>query len=58
MCSLLFNLAVPILVIWIVLGIGYLFYLNRSNPAGLERGKDVFLEDPEAEPKNLLSALK
>ncbi len=53
-----FNLAVPILVIWIVLGIGYLFYLNRSNPAGLERGKDVFLEDPEAEPQNLLRALE
>ncbi|HET7641136.1 MAG TPA: amino acid permease, partial [Ktedonobacteraceae bacterium] len=53
-----FNLAVPILVIWIVLGIGYLFYLNRNNPAGLERGKDVFLEDPEAEPKNLLSVLE
>ena len=53
-----FNLAVPILLIWIVLGIGYLFYLNRSNPAGLERGKDVFLEDPEAEPQNLLRALE
>ena len=53
-----FNLSVPILVIWIVLGIVYLLYLNRRNPAGLERGKDVFLEDPESEPKNLLSALE
>jgi hypothetical protein len=41
-----------------VLGIVYLLYLNRRNPAGLERGKDVFLEDPESEPQNLLSALE
>lgn len=52
------NLSVPVLVVWIVLGIFYLLYLNRSNPEGLERGKDVFLEDPESEPKNLLSALE
>jgi hypothetical protein len=48
---------VPVLVVWIVLGILYLLYLNRTNPKGLERGKDVFLEDLEPEPKNLLSAL-
>jgi amino acid transporter len=52
------NLSLPILVIWIVLGIVYLFYLNRKNPAGLERGKDVFIKDPEAEPSNLLDALE
>lgn len=52
------NLSVPILVVWIVLGIFYLLYLNRRNPEGLERGKDVFLEDPESEPQSLLSALE
>src|SRR5258706_3235637 len=52
------NLSVPVLVVWIVLGVLYLLYLNRSNPKGLERGKDVFLEDLEPEPKNLLSALE
>jgi amino acid transporter len=52
------NLSLPILVVWIVLGILYLLYLNRTNPTGLERGKDVFLEDREAEPQNLLDALE
>jgi amino acid transporter len=52
------NLSVPVLVVWIVLGVLYLLYLNRTNPEGLERGKDVFLEDLEPEPKNLLSALE
>jgi len=52
------NLSLPVLAVWIVLGILYLLYLNRTNPKGLERGKDVFLEDLEPEPKNLLSALE
>lgn len=51
------NLAVPILVIWIVLGIGYLLYLSRSNPVALERGKEVFLDDTEREPTGLMSGL-
>src|SRR5258708_24583281 len=52
------NLSLPVLAVWIVLGILYPLYLNRTNPKGLERGKDVFLEDLEPEPKNLLSALE
>jgi amino acid transporter len=53
-----FNLALPVLLVWIVLGIVYLFYLNRTNPTGLERGKDVFYQDLEAEPENLRDALE
>ncbi len=51
-------LSLPILAVWIILGCVYLFYLNRNNPAALERGKEIFLEDPEQEPQNLLSALE
>ncbi len=52
------NLSLPILLVWIVLGVVYLLYLNRNNPTGLERGKDVFIEDLEPEPHNLLEALE
>ena len=53
-----FNLAVPVLLVWIVLGIVYLLYLNRNNPTGLQRSKDVFYQDPEPEPENLRDALE
>ena len=52
------NLALPILLVWIVLGVVYLLYLNRTNLAGLERSKDVFIQDPEPEPHSLLEALE
>ncbi len=51
------NLALPILVIWIVLGIAYMLYLNRKKPAALARGKEVFLDDSEREPAGLMSGL-
>jgi amino acid transporter len=51
------NLTVPIVVIWLVLGVIYLFYLQRNKPAALERGKDMFLDDPEPEPTDLEHAL-
>jgi amino acid transporter len=51
------NLALPILLVWFVLGIGYLLYLNRNNPTALERGKDIFLEDLEPEPTGLVRDL-
>ena len=53
-----FNLAVPVLLVWIVLGIVYLLYLNRTNPTGLQRSKEVFYQDPEPEPENLRDALE
>jgi len=53
-----FNLALPILLVWIVLGIVYLIYLNRTNPTGLQRSKEVFYQDPEPEPENLRDALE
>jgi len=53
-----FNLAVPVLLVWIVLGIVYLLYLNRTNPTGLQRSKEVFYQDPEPEPGNLRDALE
>jgi amino acid transporter len=51
------NLTVPIVVIWLVLGVIYLFYLQRKKPAALERGKDMFLNDSESEPTDLEHAL-
>lgn len=51
------NLTVPIVVIWLVLGVIYLFYLLRKKPAALERGKDMFLNDSESEPTDLEHAL-
>jgi amino acid transporter len=51
------NLTVPIVVVWILLGGGYMLYLNRSNPLALERGKEVFLKDLEPEPKGLVEGL-
>jgi hypothetical protein len=51
------NLTVPIVVVWILLGVGYMLYLNRSNPLTLERGKEVFLKDLEPEPKGLIEGL-
>jgi amino acid transporter len=51
------NLAVPIMAVWILLGVVYLLYLNRSNPGALERGKEVFLKDLEPEPKSLMEGL-
>jgi amino acid transporter len=52
------NLSLPILVVWLVLGIIYLLYLNRTNLRGLEQGREVFLVDPETEPRNLADALE
>ena len=51
------NLTVPIVVVWLVLGVIYLFYLQRNKPLSLERGKDMFLNDPEPEPTDLEHAL-
>lgn len=51
------NLAVPILAVWIVLGIVYMLYLNSRNPQALERGKEIFLQDLEPEPTNLTEGL-
>ena len=51
------NLTVPIVVIWLVLGVIYLFYLQRKKPAALEKGKDMFLNDSESEPTDLEHAL-
>ncbi len=53
-----FNLALPILLVWIVLGIVYLLYLNRTNPTALQRSKEVFYQDRESEPENLRDALE
>jgi len=52
------NLALPILIVWIVLGVGYMLYLNRRNPAALARGKEIFLQDLEPEPAGLLNAVE
>ena len=52
------TLALPILLAWIVIGVGILIYLNRNNPAALERSKVVFLQDTEVEPTELLQVLK
>jgi amino acid transporter len=41
------NLALPILLVWIVLGIVYLLYLRRRHPEALARGGEVFLKDLE-----------
>lgn len=38
------NLAGPILGGWMVLGVIYLIYLMRKDPAALERGKEVFVD--------------
>ena len=51
------NLALPILLVWIVIGVGYMFYLMRANPQALERGKDVYLKDLETEPVDLARTL-
>ena len=51
------NLALPVLVVWFLLGIVYMLYLNRSSPEALERGKEVFLADSEKEPTGLMSGL-
>ena len=52
------NLALPILVIWILLGCIYLFaYLQPRKPESLERGKEIFLKDLEPEPETLREAL-
>lgn len=51
------NLALPVLVVWIVLGVGYLLYLSYTNPVALERGKEIFLDDTETEPTGLMSGL-
>jgi amino acid transporter len=47
------DMTVPIVVIWLVLGVIYLFYLQRKRPLALERGKDMFLNDMETEPASL-----
>ncbi|HZR40098.1 MAG TPA: APC family permease [Ktedonobacteraceae bacterium] len=47
------NLTVPIVVVWLLLGIVYLVYLQRKKPIALQRGKDMFLVDLEPEPANL-----
>ncbi|HZO71737.1 MAG TPA: APC family permease [Ktedonobacteraceae bacterium] len=51
------NLAVPILIVWILIGVGYMMYLARTKPAALERGKDVYLKDLETEPTDLARTL-
>lgn len=51
------NLAPYILLAWLVIGVVYLIYLNRSNPTALKRGKEIFLEDLEPEPTGLVSGL-
>lgn len=51
------NLTVPIIVVWLLLGVGYMIYLSRSNPGALERGKEVFLKDLEPEPKGLADGI-
>lgn len=51
------NLAVPVLLVWIVLGIIYLFYLNHNHAAALHRGKEVFLDDAEQDPTGLMNSL-
>jgi len=51
------NLALPIVVVWLVLGVIYMLYLNRKNPAALEHGRDVYLNDSEAEPTSLANSL-
>jgi amino acid transporter len=52
------NLALPILVVWILLGCIYLFaYLQPRKPEALERGKEIFLKDLEPEPTNLAQSL-
>lgn len=37
------NLTVPIVVVWLLTGTGYLIYLQRKKPVALERGKEMFL---------------
>lgn len=51
------NLAVPILAVWIVLGLIYMLYLNRRNPEALQQGKEIFLQDLETEPTGLAEGL-
>lgn len=51
------NLAVPILAVWVVLGVVYMLYLNRRTPAALEQGKEIFLQDLETEPTGLVEGL-
>jgi amino acid transporter len=52
-----FNLTVPIIVVWLLLGIVYLVYLQRTRPLALERGKEMFLKDLEPEPADLVRTL-
>ncbi len=47
------NLTVPVVALWIALGIAYLFYLQRKKPAALALGSNMFLDDPESEPVDL-----
>jgi amino acid transporter len=51
------NLAPYILIVWLVIGFIYMTYLSRSNPAALERSKEIFLQDLESEPTGLVSDL-
>ena len=51
------NLALPVLIVWLLRGIVYMLYLNRRTPGALERGKEVFLADSEKEPTGLMSGL-
>ena len=51
------NLAVPILVIWVILGFVYMLYLGRRNPEALQQGKEIFLQDLETEPTGLADGL-
>jgi amino acid transporter len=43
------NLSLPVLAVWIILGGIYMFYVMRTRPEALERGKEVFLKDLETE---------
>ncbi|QBD77457.1 APC family permease [Ktedonosporobacter rubrisoli] len=50
------NLSLPILAVWILLGIGYMFYLMRTNKEALARGSEIFLEEEGSEPAELAEA--
>ncbi len=39
------NLAAPLLALWILLGLAYLFFLQWRHPEALRRGKLVFLDE-------------
>ncbi|HLG78405.1 MAG TPA: APC family permease, partial [Ktedonobacteraceae bacterium] len=50
------NLSLPILLVWIVIGVGVLIYLARTRPEALARGKEIFLADAVAPEPTPVSA--